>query len=188
MIYVDFAKGFNLPPYWLNHPQVARIRESGKITEELKGEMLNVPHACPLSFSINGGSTWWQLPIEPVVSISGKNEIVRRNVLKQGNAEQIRGTIKELWSQDDYEITIAGILIDSEGNKLPDSDLKKLREICEHNKEILVQSPLFTIFNITRMVIESYELPFTKGIENQMFTIKGYSDELYDLVIQETQN
>ncbi len=31
------------------------------------------------------------------------------------------------------------------------------------------------------MAIESYELPFTKGIENQMFTIKGYSDEIdYD--------
>lgn len=183
MIYLDFATGFNLPPYWLNHPQVVqRFSPSTDVDPELRGELLNVPHACPLSIWVADEGIWWDLPIEPVVSISGKNIIARRNVLKQGSTERARGTIKEVWSQDDYEITIAGLLVADRDGEMPEKDIRRLRKVCERRDEVPVMSPLFELFNITRMAIESYELPFTKGIENQMFTIKGYSDELFDLV------
>jgi hypothetical protein len=44
-----------------------------------------------------------------------------------------------------------------------------------------------TIFNIERLVIEDFSLPFTKGVENQMYTIKAYSDDLFDLLISSAQ-
>ncbi len=95
MIQVDFATGFRLPPYWLNHPQVVKKFDSNDVPnfkeqggnealQTYKEGLLNVPHACPLKIgSIE--KDMWQFPIEPVISIAGKNIIVRRNVLKQND-------------------------------------------------------------------------------------------------------
>jgi hypothetical protein len=35
------------------------------------------------------------------------------------------------------------------------------------------------------MAIEDYALPFTKGVENQMYTIKAYSDDMFDLLVKD---
>jgi hypothetical protein len=116
------------------------------------------------------------------MSVTGRNIIVRRNVLKADNNR--RGSVKETWSQDDYEINIAGVFI-GENGKRPESDLRKLRTYFEQRKPVLVSSDLFSIFNIEKLAIEDYALPFTKGVENQMFTIKGYSDDMFDLLIKD---
>ena len=42
-----------------------------------------------------------------MISLQGQNIIVRRHV----NKGAVKGTIKERWSQDDYTISIEGILI-----------------------------------------------------------------------------
>lgn len=202
MLTIDFAKGYELPPYWQHYPQAVRslgadgevlvhypqaVRRfdadlDGVSNEEAlakySGELLNVPHACPMKIGLSE-SAMWQLPIEPVITIAGKNRIVRRSVLKQNDRTNFkRGTIKELWSQDDYEITIAGLLINGRAEQLPEKELMKLREFCEARQSLFVHSQLFRVFNIKRIAIESYEFPFTKGVENQLFTIKGYSDEI----------
>jgi len=94
-----------------------------------------------------------------------------------------RGTIKELWSQDDYEIQIAGLFM-GENAQFPKQDVAKLRQYAEGRKTLMVQSALFTLFNITKIAIEDYSIPFTKGIENQMYSIKAYSDDMHDLLIK----
>ena len=117
-------------------------------------ELLREPHVCTLALLAPG------------------------NVLKvKHNNVERRGTVKELWTQGDYEISISGVLISNKNNELPEDDLKKLRAYCEHRGAIEVYSPLFTIFNITKICIESYDFPFTKGMENQMFSIKAVSDD-----------
>lgn len=177
-MFINFAQPFCLPPYWLNHPEVVRRIDSEGMYSA--SAVLGVPHACPLKMKWENEFEWWQLPIEPVVTITGKNMIVKRNVLKTASADVARrGSVKELWSQDDYEINISGVFIATDG-RLPESDLRRLRKYCEGRQSVMVQSPLFTIFNIKRLAIEDFQFPFTKGIENQMFTLRATSDDFYE--------
>ncbi len=188
-LFIDIPQPFAIPPYWKNHPVTAKRLESldGCAVDCLK----NAPHICALGLRLplkiedtpeegkkREENPYWELPIDPVITVSCRNEIVKRNVLKvkQNNVER-RGSVKELWTQGDYEISISGVLINNNDNLLPDEDLRKLRAFCEHRGAIEVQSPLFTIFNITKICIESYDFPFTKGMENQMYSIKAVSDD-----------
>lgn len=175
-MFINFAQPFELPPYWLNHPEVIKDLDRDNLPSQ--AEALNIPHACPLKIKWNSESVWWQFPIEPVVTINGKNTIVKRNVLKVPSADsERRGSVKELWSQDDYEVNISGVFISGSDGKLPEEQLRILRKYCEGRKSLMVESPLFTIFNIKRIAIEDFQFPFTKGIENQMFSIKASSDD-----------
>lgn len=181
MIYLNIATGFNLPPYWLNRP-VKVLNPATASSKEL-GDYLGNLYQCPVRIKWENESIFWTLPFDPVVSISGKNIIVRRNVLKQNQHNNTRrGSIKEAWSQDDYEINIAGVLIGKNG-EFPVEYLLKLRNYCEARKVIDVESDLFCLFNIGKLAIESFDLPFTKGIENQMYSLKAYSDDNFNLLV-----
>lgn len=133
---------------------------------------------CPLSFMIDGVE--WRLPVDPLVSVSGKNVIKRRYVAKSSN----RGSIKECWSQDDYEISISGVIIAEDAEKLA-VHLSNLRKVCNMAESVEIVSEFLnnpSTFGINRIAIESYDFPFTKGLENQSFTIKAYSDDSYKLL------
>jgi hypothetical protein len=176
------ALAFQLPPYWLNHSQVVKITNDSNYRQS---DLLQMPCACPLAIKWEDESTWWELPIEPLISISGKNNIVRRNVSKALYPESQRGSIKETWSQDDYDIGINGIFINKQTDELPEADLRKLRNYFEARKTLEVRSKLFAIFEISKIVIESCEWPKTNGMSNQMFNIKAYSDDTFSLLIKE---
>lgn len=166
-----------LPPYWLHHPTVVR-RASELAYNTEANELLDVPHACPLSIRLSGESEWWRLPLEPVVAVSGRNVIAKRQILKGGGSSERRGTVKELWSQDDYEVHISGLLMGG-GDALPENDLRRLRRYCEAREALCVQSPLLALFGIDRLAIEEYEFPATHGLENQMYNLRAVSDS-YD--------
>jgi hypothetical protein len=201
-IYIPFALGFNLPPYWLNRPVTVLGHDDADGTEDgmsivrkiknkyednedvIKGKYLGNLYQAPLSIKLENDPEWWKLPFDPVMSVAGKNIIIRRNVLKIDGSNNRRGSIKEIWSQDDYEVNIAGVLIGEDG-KRPEADLMKLRTYFEAREPVLVSSELFRIFNIERLAIENYALPSTKGIENQTFTIKAYSDDMFELLIKD---
>lgn len=134
---------------------------------------------CPLSFVVNGEE--WKLPVDPLVSVSGKNVIKRRYVSKS-NKDGRRGSIKECWSQDDYDITIAGVLI-AEDNAALVKLMDRLQEICAKAEAVdVICEYVNDSFGINKIAIESYDFPFTKGMENQSFTIKAYSDDSYELL------
>lgn len=124
----------------------------------------------------------WTLPVEPLLSLRGGNIISKRSVAKGKG----RGTIKERWSQDDYEITLSGLLMNpSNLNAYPDEEVIKLRELCEARQALFVDCPALSRFDITRIVIESYDFPFTKGENVQAYSIKALSDDVTDLLIRE---
>lgn len=150
----------------------------GELADMVRTNALGIPMQMPLEIRTEGGD-WWMLPVEPMVSVSGKNVITKKQVSKG----RVRGTIKERWTQDDYEISIEGILIDFEGAAYPTEDVKKLREFCE-KASVEVSSPLFEIFSIDRMVIESYSFPFTSGPANQAYSISAVSDDIYRLLLK----
>ncbi|MDR0582262.1 MAG: DUF6046 domain-containing protein [Prevotellaceae bacterium] len=198
-IYFNHALGFELPFYWLQNQEVVRRVKENEIRrlndiwvpgaennvkpEELKG-ILHFDEV-KIKLSDEDDSKWWTLPLDPVISVNGKNTIIRRHVLKVDNNKDgtRRGTVKELWSQDDYEVNIAGVLIGA--GDLPEEELRKLRGYMEARKVLNIQSRLLGLFGITRLAIEDYSLPFTKGMENQMYTIKGYSDDMEELLIED---
>ena len=166
-----------LPPYWLHHPAV--VRQASELAYNTDAnEVLDVPHACPLSIRLASETDWWVLPIEPVVAVSGRNVIAKRQILKAGGSTERRGTVKELWAQDDYDVNISGLLMGA-GDALPENDLRRLRRYCEAREALCVQSPLLMLFGIDRLAIEEYEFPATRGIENVMYNIRAVSDS-YD--------
>lgn len=178
-----------VPPYWLfNWEAIKKVSPNsydnleGMTDEEVesyaKTNILGVPMVCPVTFKLEEeGAEEWLIPFEPMVTITGQNIITRRHVAK-GN---IKGSIKERWTQDDYSVNIQGILM-SQDNKYPTDDVDKLRRFCE-STHVLVYSPIFEIFGISRIAIEDWEIPFTSGVANQNYTLRGYSDDIYKLLL-----
>ena len=178
MLYVNFAQGFVLPPYWLN----GSIKQYSKKSQPESG----VFYQCPLSLKRKSDSgDYWKLPFDPVISVSGGNKITRSDVLKQDSSNnQRRGTIKEVWSQDDYTVQIAGMFIGDTDDALPRTDLEKLRGLCEAREVVAVQCDLLDVFGIKYIAIEKYDFAHTAGMQNQQFAITAYSDDDFSLFVK----
>ena len=195
-MFFNFAQPFVFPPYWLNKPvrtidkdkplpSAASVRTIDKVhdTDLYTSELLGNLYQCPLAIKWEDEANWWQLPFDPIISVSGSNSIVRTDVLRMDNSrEERRGTVKEVWSQQDYQVQIAGMFIGSNGD-FPENDMRKLRAYCEERKVIEVMCSLLDVFGINRLAIESFDFAHTPGYENQQFAIKAYSDEDFSLLI-----
>ena len=128
---------------------------------------------------------WWLIPIEPLVTIGGANVLKKRTVAKLPLNKKSRGTIKERWAEDDFTISIDGVFINSSLNlSFSEKDIKKLYELMSAREPLDVKCALFELFKINRIVVESYDFPFTKGTENQTYSIKAVSDDEWDLLIK----
>ena len=181
------ALGYNIPPPFLfgksvvvdpelNKSDYNKEKFDARYGKNFESTLFVVPVKLRLDNEAENGG--FQLPLDPLISISGKNIIRRRYVAKS----KMRGSIKETWSQDDYEITIAGLLQNEDQQYLND-DILTLTKYLEAAESVhIVCDLLNNVFDITRIAIESYGFPFTKGIENQTFTIKAYSDDNYQLL------
>jgi hypothetical protein len=122
----------------------------------------------------------FELPTDPLISISCKNKIIRRNVSKNA----YRGTIKEVWNQDDYEINISG-MFQSDKRFTVREYQERLLNYCESKTSVTLICPLLNnVFKVFKIAIESYSFAHTKGQENQLFAIKAYSDDPFDLLIE----
>lgn len=126
----------------------------------------------------------WMFPIEPLISISGKNLIVKRSVAKS----EKRGTIKERWSNDDFSISIQGSLVHPDLYTYPETDLQDLTYYLTQTQPLHVKNELLQSLGINQIVIESYSFPFSKGENVQNFTIEALSDDKYDLFIDVKSN
>jgi hypothetical protein len=141
----------------------------------------------PLSVKRRGtNDPFYTLPYEPMVNISGSNEIITRKVAK---APGLIGTIKEHWSQDDYSISITGTLIGkklvgSAGETFPRADFEKLRDYMTHPKGLEVQCEPLQLLGINYLVVESFDFPFTKGENVQAYTIQCLSDFSVDFLLE----
>lgn len=176
-----------VPPYFLFLQNAAKKADgdgydlSMLTSQELEKAVVNakgVPMQCPLWMRLEG-EEWWLLPYEPIITVNGKNVITKKQVSKG----KVRGSIKERWSQDDYQISISGIFINPDGTGYPDEYVKELRRLCEAAK-VQVMSPLLEIFSIDQIVIEGFDFPFTAGTNNQAYTISACSDDIYKLLLK----
>lgn len=138
----------------------------------------------PFSF-VGDDGVRYLLPYEPLISINGKNTIVRRNVAK---ANGLIGSIKERWNQADYEITITGVLIGSiltgsVDECYPRKDFERLRDYMTAPTALTVYCEPLQLLGINKIVIEDFSFPFTKGENVQAYEIKAYSDFAYNLLL-----
>ena len=143
----------------------------------------------PFSFVGDDGQAYL-LPYEPIININGKNTIVRRSVAKAKTSDGLAlgGKIKERWTQDDYDITITGVLIGSiitgnVENCFPREDFEKLRDFMTAPRSLKVYCEPLQLLGINELVIEDFSFPFTKGENVQAYTIKAYSDFDYKLLL-----
>ena len=183
------AIGGKVPPYWIfkqgglsevdsaEYAEIKRLGD-GQLADVVRTNALGVPMQLPVRLRLEeAGAEEWLVPVEPMVSLTGQNVITRRRV----NKGRVKGSIKERWAEDDYSITVQGILVGA-GRKYPEEDVARLRGFCEAGR-VTVLNPLLEIFGISHMVIEKWEIPFTSGSDNQNYTLSGYSDDIYKLLL-----
>lgn len=181
--------GGKVPPYWLfrkgelsdvdsaEYADIKRLSDE-QLADVVRTNALGVPMQMPVRLKLEEpDAEEWLLPIEPMVSVTGQNIITRRRV----NKGRVKGSIKERWTEDDYSVTIEGILMGTDGN-YPTADVAKLRKFCEAGR-VFIFNPLLEIFGISHMVLEKWDIPFTSGNENQNYTLSGYSDDIYKLLL-----
>ena len=71
----------------------------------------------------------------------------------------------------------------SESDSYPEDDVCRLRKFCEAG-EVIATSPLLELFGISRLVIESWEIPHTSGVRNQNYSLSCLSDDTYKLLLK----
>lgn len=171
-----FAPGFELPPYWMKGKVVVlSFVKDDSITEISSFSGITKQNELTLTAD---GLEDFTFPIDPFIGIGFKNLITRRTVAKGKN----RGTVKERWTEDDADISISGVFISDDG-KYP-LEVDQLRRFFMQHKSVAVKCTLLNDIGIENIAIESYDLPFTKGEENQAFEIKAYSDDVVQLLTE----
>lgn len=120
------------------------------------------------------------------IKISGSS-----SVIKTPMAERI-GSVKELYSIDDYKITIKGFFIDKQTRSLPIADLQNLKKVHEQGTAFNISNAITDIFlNGTfsaadeqqRVIITSFDLPEVEGGKKSMrpFVMNLESDSVFTL-------
>ncbi len=74
-----------------------------------------------------------------VVKISGKKTIVKTPLAER------QGTVKELYSIDDYSINLKGFFIDNKNRLFPEKDLDVLRQVFEMKHAFSIDNALINI-------------------------------------------
>jgi hypothetical protein len=116
-----------------------------------------------------------------VIRISGKKTIVKTPLAER------KGTVKELYSIDDYSINIKGFVID-EGRVWPEKELIILKKLYELNEAIELDNALTNIFldEDQRVTIEGLELPEVEGGRKHIrpFSFSIESDSVFTLELE----
>lgn len=169
-----------IPPFFIPRKEdiITQVYDANEILEDYA--TMGVIHSqMPMTISRKNGSEKFLLPFEPLVSISGKNVIARRKVAKADG----KGTVKERWSRDDYEVTIQGVMTSADMSKYPSGYMKKLVALFDERRAVEVEQGVLEVFGIRYLAIDSVSFPHTKGLNNQNYEIKAYSDNPVDLLI-----
>jgi hypothetical protein len=121
-----------------------------------------------------------------VISISSKKTIIKTPL-----AERM-GSVKELYSIDDYSISIKGFLIgyDKSGKYpvWPEEQIQQLEQLYSLNEAVELENALTDLFigEGRNVVIESLEFPEVEGGRKHVrpFSMKLESDTIFELTIR----
>lgn len=113
-----------------------------------------------------------------VISFTGKKNVVETAMVGR------KGSVKELISIDDYEISIQGI---ASSDDFPEAAIAELNELYTINEAITLKCALTDIFmeEDDRVVIRSIDISDMKGSETfQVFKIDLVTDRSFELTIE----
>lgn len=148
----------------------SRLRIESDTVEENTGTAWNNEGAS-LALRREDGSAY-RFPIDPVIGVSGKNVIAKRQVSKGSQY----GTVKESWSVDDWSVTVNGVLIGCDAEEL-NRQVSELVAVAESGETLKIENEwLNRGIGVTQVVVESLSLPHTKGLTNQAYSLKLVSD------------
>jgi hypothetical protein len=190
-IFAGKKLGYELPPYISALSDLSRNQKEETAIRQMSPEELQTfvktnaritNQIFPFSIKKESEATWWELPIEPVISIKGSNNIVTRNIAKSKG----RGTVKEYWSQNDYEITVNGIFFSEDFNAYPEADVLRLKELFNAKEALEVKCDLLRIWDIFKIVVTDWDIPFTKGTSVQAWSFNALSDDPVELFVDDS--
>jgi hypothetical protein len=123
----------------------------------------------------------FMMPNEPSIEIVAKKTIVETALAGIGR----RGSVKELISVDDYDITIRGIALNFQSKKIyPEDIVKGLHELFLRNEALKMECAITSLLGIDRLVIKQLKLPDMVGVQHaQAYELICVSDEDFDLEI-----
>ena len=126
----------------------------------------------------DGKPKTWQLPY-CVFNIMGSSSWIKTPLAER------RGSVKELYSIDDYKITLKGFFIDQANRFFPTSDLETLRTFHEKGLPLQLHNAAIDIFlsAFDMVVIESFDLMAVTGGKrhNRPFSMSLVSDSVFTL-------
>jgi hypothetical protein len=120
------------------------------------------------------------------IGININKRVVKTNLLNQ------KGSVKEIIGQNDYTVSISGVLVgdfsfptsDKPQLGKPIEQMRLLIEIIESKTAVDVASPYLNNFGIDSIMIESGNLPQEiDSLNLQKFTISAYSDNSELLIL-----
>ena len=115
-----------------------------------------------------------------VISVQYKKNIVKTKVAGRN------GSFKEHISDDDYSITITGMLVNDNLQSYPIEIFKNFCKIIKKSEQLTVLNPILKILDVDTLVIENVSLSDCKGFENtQPFVISATSDTCAELEYSE---
>jgi len=172
-----------LTPFVIDGQNTSLTQVSGS---QLVGDYLGKEIWLPIKFigldaSLFGMSEL-MLPYS-VIKISSKKTIVKTELAER------KGTVKELFSVEDYNMQIKGFVIDESPNRIwPEQELITLRTLYELNEAVQLDNALTNIFldKDQRVVIESLELPEVEGGRKHIrpFSMTLESDSIFTLELE----
>jgi Domain of unknown function (DUF6046) len=151
-------------------PETATVKTTGVVMQ------------CPVRLGSKAdNSDFKTLPLEPMVSVRGRNVVAIRGIAKKVGG----GTVKEKFATDDYEITIVGTLDSGEKDVYPEEWVSWLKGLCVSGKPILIYSKLTQSLGLLYMTILDWDFPATQGVNWQDFSIRGISDDpFFELIVK----
>lgn len=175
----DDSAGYNIG---LSKPAEQAFTAKGSlIKEQVKG----IDIFLPLSFY--DGAEKIHLPYCSV-SIRGKKTVIKTPMVER------KGTVKELYSVDDYTMMVKGFLM-ADDRQFPEAELEQMKNLCERKTALTVDNALFNIFlsdrelkqdEQRRVVIMDYDFPeVTGGRHVRPFVLQLESDFIFTLELDQ---
>jgi hypothetical protein len=92
------------------------------------------------------------------------------------------GTVKEYYSDGDYQVSLRGALVNPTGTNYPYNEFRILNELLKAKVSLKVTSEFMSLFPIYNLAVTDYTFPQEEGFTNtQLFQINALSDSPIEL-------
>lgn len=170
-----------VPDARLQQPQPVEAPPGyGPLGNPLFDQLTILPGITPAN-SEGGGQAYpeYKFNVDPLIDVQLPKRIVKTPIPGKD------GTVKEMMSADDHQITIKGLLVNNSG-EYPQAEKQELVNMLDLNASLEISSKFLNTFGISHLVVESYSFGSLEGFPDTLpFTIKCVSDRSDELYFDE---